>query len=295
LPFCGGSFEGLFLENGIYYLYAGENPLHPGINPFSDRKGQRMKTIKLLSLCACGFGLVLYSCGKDKGTTPDIGGQPTLYEADTLAAKAILDANQITGISPTNAICFPKEVRPAGTGSYRIVTIRLTHKNITVIPPEIGQLTGLENIWLDTNGISALPAEIGNCRALQFVDLSNNSLTTLPTEMGNMTALITLDLSNNSITALPAGFWSMTALKTIDLSHNALGSIDPLISNLVRLERLDVSYNQVTTLPSSLATMSSLQSIVVDNNKLCNQPQDVSNLISRIYQDTTWKGSQTCQ
>jgi hypothetical protein len=263
-------------------------------NPFSDRKGQRMKTIKLLGLCACGLALVMYSCGKDKGTTPGGVNQPTNYEADTLAAKAILDANQITAISPTDAICFRKEQRPVGTGPYRIVDIRLPSKNIAVIPAQIGQLTALENIWLGGNGIAALPAEIGNCRALQFVDLSHNSLTTLPTEIGNLTALVSLDLSYNTITTLPAGFWSMTALVTVLLNHNALAGIDPLVSNLVHLNRLDLSSNQLTTLPSSLTTMSSLQSIVVDNNKLCNQPQDVATFISNMYADTTWKTTQTC-
>jgi hypothetical protein len=256
-----------------------------------------MKTIKFLSLCACALALFMYSCGKDKATTPTSGVQANTYDADTLAARAIIAANpSIATLAPTDAVCFRKEPRPAGTGPYRIVDVRLPNRGITVVPPEIGQLTALENIWLDSNAIASLPSQIGNCRALTFVNLSHNSLNTLPTEIATLTALTTLDLSHNSITALPAGFWSMTALTTVSLDYNSLASIDPLISNLVHLYMLDISHNQLADLPSSITGLSSMNSLVVDGNKLCaTVTQPVADFISVFYGGTTWKATQTCQ
>ena len=268
----------------------------PASVPFHGRKDQQMKTVKQLSLCACALAILMYSCGKDKGTTPVGGAQANTYEADTLATKAILDANSIPGISPTDAICFRKDQRPVGTGPYRVVDIRLPNKSISVIPAQIGQLTALENIWLDSNTITALPAEIGNCKALKFVDLSKNNLTTLPEQIGGCTALTTLNLSINSISSLPAGFWSMTALTTVHLDHNALAALSPQVSSLVKLQMLDIRNNQLTDLPSSITGLDSLQSVLVDNNKLCNVAQAVADFVSIRSRegDTTWKTTQAC-
>jgi hypothetical protein len=216
------------------------------------------------------------------------------YESDTLAARAILDANNITTISPSDAVCFRKDQRPPATGPFRIVDIRLANKGITVIPAAIGQLTALENVWLDSNSIIAIPTQIGKCKNLVFLDLSYNKIMALPQEINGLTALKYCRLSHNNLTSLPAGFYSMTALTTILIDNNALPGIDSLISNLTNLQRFDISHNQMASLPQSIIQLSNIQAIVVDANKLCALPQAVSDFISLRYGDTTWKTTQIC-
>jgi Leucine-rich repeat (LRR) protein len=251
-----------------------------------------MKTVKLLCLCAlAGAAIFLSFCGKDKGTNPTTGPQANTYEADTLAAKAILDANSITTIAPTDDICFRKDQRPQGTGPYRIVEIRLIKKSISVIPADIGKLTALEKIWLDSNNIASLPSQIGTCKAVTFLDLSCNHLTTLPQEIGSLTNLVYCKLSYNSLATLPSGFWSMTAMTTVLLDNNALTGIDAGVSSLTNATRFDISHNQVASLPESITLLANMV-IVVDYNKLCPVSQTVADFITHSYGDTTWKATQ---
>ena len=60
---------------------------------------------------------------------------------------------------------------------------------LSALPPEIGQLTALQYLYLGGNQLSALPPEIGQLTALQSLDLRGNQLSALPPEIGQLTAL----------------------------------------------------------------------------------------------------------
>jgi len=56
------------------------------------------------------------------------------------------------------------------------------------LPPEIGKLTNLIELWLG-NKLTKLPPEIGNLKNLTILHLNNNGLTSLPSEIGNVAKL----------------------------------------------------------------------------------------------------------
>jgi len=60
---------------------------------------------------------------------------------------------------------------------------------IVYLPPEIGNLTSLTELFLDGNDLTALPPEIGNLTGLTRLALDGNELTALPPEIGNLTGL----------------------------------------------------------------------------------------------------------
>ena len=45
----------------------------------------------------------------------------------------------------------------------------LSGRGLTALPPEIGQLTSLHDLWLDGNQLTALPAEITQLTSLQYL------------------------------------------------------------------------------------------------------------------------------
>jgi Leucine-rich repeat (LRR) protein len=53
-------------------------------------------------------------------------------------------------------------------------------RQLTAVPPEIGQLTALRSLSLSGNQLTALPPEIGRLTALRSLDLHVNRLTALP-------------------------------------------------------------------------------------------------------------------
>jgi leucine-rich repeat protein SHOC2 len=70
---------------------------------------------------------------------------------------------------------------------------------LTVPPPELGQLTQLEELGLGHNHLTAVPIELGRLSNLTVLDLSYNQLTTLPAELGRLTSLMELDLEGNPL------------------------------------------------------------------------------------------------
>ena len=53
----------------------------------------------------------------------------------------------------------------------------LSHRKLTELPPEIGQLSSLWYLDLSGNQLTAVLSEIGQLSRLRFLDLSGNQLT----------------------------------------------------------------------------------------------------------------------
>jgi Leucine-rich repeat (LRR) protein len=68
-------------------------------------------------------------------------------------------------------------------------SLDLRNKRLTALPPEIGQLTGLQRLDLSGNQLTALPPEIVQLTGLQHLDLSGNQLTALTPGIGQLTKL----------------------------------------------------------------------------------------------------------
>ena len=72
------------------------------------------------------------------------------------------------------------------------------------IPPEIGQLTNLESLVLNSNQLTGeIPPEIGNLTNLTYLNMGYNQLTgEIPPEIGNLTNLTYLSLHSNLLTGV---------------------------------------------------------------------------------------------
>jgi internalin A len=106
----------------------------------------------------------------------------------------------------------------------RAPVLNLTGLGLSAIPPEIGQLTALTELYVFDNQLTVLPPEIGQLTALTTLYVSNNQLTALPPEIGQLTALTMLYVSGNQLTTLPASLRRLTKLSALFLHGNpALG------------------------------------------------------------------------
>ncbi|MBF0520357.1 MAG: TIR domain-containing protein [Nitrospirae bacterium] len=61
----------------------------------------------------------------------------------------------------------------------------LSDKQLTALPPEIGNLTKLQRLYISNNQLTALPPEIGNLTNLQIFDVKGNPLKTPPIEIAS--------------------------------------------------------------------------------------------------------------
>ena len=208
-----------------------------------------------------------------------------------------------------------REWRGVSTADGRVVQLRLHWQGLTgPIPPELGDLTSLEELWLHGNDLHGpIPPQLGNLVGLKVLWLyANNALTgpfpveltdlaeledlrlsgndlngPIPPELGNLASLKYLHLDNTGLTgAIPPELGKLTSLRELWLYNNGLtGSIPLELGNLANLEVLVLQTNPLTgAIPPELADLANLKTLRLDyftdvNGGLTGAiPQELGNL-----------------
>jgi internalin A len=159
-----------------------------------------------------------------------------------------------------------------------ITELNLSGKGLTVLPPEIGQLTKLERLDLSDNDLTALPSEICQMMSLYWLHLSRNRFADVPPEIFKMTQLTHLNLSNNKLTELPLELFKLTNLIQLYLYHNTLSKLPPAICQLTHLETLDLNSNELAALPQEIGQLTNLTRLKLASNNFDELPPEICQL-----------------
>ena len=91
------------------------------------------------------------------------------------------------------------------------------------IPPEMGDLASLEELWLGYNRLSGeIPGEMGNLANLDLLALQDNRFTgEIPAELGNLANLELIDLSENQL----SGCVPDSLRDQLDMGYSDLGGL----------------------------------------------------------------------
>lgn len=205
---------------------------------------------------------------------------------DAIAIKAILAANSINVSNPYWDSDVVSEVisvlqQNGASINYtvnRVQGLNWEYKDLTVILPEIGNITNLVNLSLGFNQLTGLPETIGNLSNLQSLGLTYNQLTSIPESVGNLTGLTNLGLHDNQLTGLPESIGNLVNLSHWSLYNNKLTSLPSSIGNLVNLTSLSLSNNQLSILPYSIGSLINLESLLLNQNQLVSLPESIGNL-----------------
>ena len=65
----------------------------------------------------------------------------------------------------------------------------LSSKRLTVLPKEIGHLTGVTLLMLNNNQLTEIPVEIGKLHSLLRLELDDNQLKSIPKQLGDLSSL----------------------------------------------------------------------------------------------------------
>ncbi len=93
---------------------------------------------------------------------------------------------------------------------------------LSILPPEIGQLSALTALHLHNNQLRTLPPEIGQLSALTELYLDNNQLTTFPPEIGQLAELEVFTINGNPLQALPPEAVPLLSPDFLDPAHRQL-------------------------------------------------------------------------
>ncbi|MBP5093561.1 MAG: leucine-rich repeat domain-containing protein, partial [Abditibacteriota bacterium] len=168
--------------------------------------------------------------------------------------------------------------RPTNSQAFGIVTEGATVRDFEVNYE--GKTTGLD---LYFNNLYSIAPEMGNLSELVWLRLESNHLTDLPANMANLQKLERLNLRDNSFLSLPECVTYMSSLERLNIANNYITSLQPSIAVLQNLKHLYASGNELTTLPDSIGSLSALETLSLDNNKLESLPDSIgmlSNLTS---------------
>ena len=186
----------------------------------------------------------------------------------------------------------------------RVTVLNLSNNNLAGrIPPELGALSKLQNLWLPANGLTgSIPPELGALASLTHVSLAQNRLTgSIPPELGSLSELRGLVLSKNDLTgSIPAELGSLANLEILRLEENALtGSIPPEIGALPKLEFLWLAENVLTgPIPRELGALPNLEILWLQNNHLTGPIptvlESLTNLTSLNLGDNALSGTDSC-
>ncbi|CAM9776414.1 unnamed protein product, partial [Ectocarpus sp. 12 AP-2014] len=131
------------------------------------------------------------------------------------------------------------------------------------LPPELGNLTAVEEIYLETNSLTGpIPPELGKLQNLEILNLHTNFLTgTIPKELAELKVLSELVLGKNELD----------------------GEIPPQLGNLEQLQALVLEDNQLTgEIPVSLGNLSWMRSLGLSDNFLTGEiPEEIGQLVVR--------------
>jgi hypothetical protein len=201
-------------------------------------------------------------------------------DEDGHVTNLVLDGNGQTGTIPSEIGDLPMLTVLGLTGAYECNKggCWWSSQLRGPIPPEIGNLVNLNELYLYDNQFTSLPPEIGNLVNLSELNLKGNQLTSLPPEIGNLENLWALNLSGNQLTSIPPEIGSLVNLYHFDLIDNQLTSIPPEIGNLASLGWLHLDDNQLTSIPPEFGDLVNLQSILLKGNLLVTLPPEIGNM-----------------
>ncbi|KAH7520364.1 hypothetical protein FEM48_Zijuj08G0136100 [Ziziphus jujuba var. spinosa] len=138
------------------------------------------------------------------------------------------------------------------------------------LPPEIGNLTKLENLFVPTaNLVGSIPESIGNLVLLKNLDLSDNDLSgRIPESIGGLRSVEQIELFGNQLSGeLPESFANLSALTNLDLSLNRLTGKLPNKIAAMSIGSLNLNDNFFEgEIPESLASNPNLWELKLFNN-----------------------------
>lgn len=132
-----------------------------------------------------------------------------------------------------------------------------------------------KSLDLSNRDLTDLPPEIGELTSLEHLDLSYNSIAEIPPSIGRLVNLKTLLLLRNSISKVPSEIGALRSLELLDASHNCFETLPKEIGLLSHLRSLDVSYGRLVSLPVEMIDLLSLKELYLEENPFEFPPQKV--------------------
>lgn len=164
-----------------------------------------------------------------------------------------------------------------------IERLNLLRQGIFSLPPVVGELHNLSELYVMLNFLRTLPPQMGKLRKLQILDLENNFIFCLPQEMRKLEQLFILELDSNLLIHFPLQICSITNLSALLLMSNLFTSLPPDIGLVRRLHLLHLASNLLTSLPQEFGNLCKLRELLLADNFFKALPSAVRKLSLQLH------------
>ena len=171
-----------------------------------------------------------------------------------------------------------ESIKKALRKPHLAVKLDLRRAGLDQLPPEIGKLTNLKELYLSQNQLADLPVEIRQLENLRSLGLSRNRFRKLPAVLWELATLEELYLDDNELARLPPGIGALAKLRRLQAGGNQIEEIPPELGRLVNLEKLWLTRNNILHLPAELGKLTALEGLFVSYNQLAEVPPEIGRL-----------------
>jgi Leucine-rich repeat (LRR) protein/ankyrin repeat protein len=246
-----------------------------------------------------------YDAGKKRLTLLAQGGPPMVLcrVDDPNPPDPLAQMQNAAPVPPSN----DDQVRSAiaNAESSPNPSLTLTDPNLTVLPPEVYNITGLTYLQIVGSKMTVLPNELGQFRLLTQVrvntcpveeiqdgffnltnlvnlEISTCRLTTFSPKFVNFKKLTELSLYDNRLSILPEGWEQMPVLKSINVTGNRLKVLPDSFGKAPLLDTIAAGDNMLSDLPAAWAGMG-LPFLNLSNNRFTQVPSVLSKIQGMTY------------
>ncbi len=197
-------------------------------------------------------------------------------ESDSLALVALKEANRENSL-PWD---YGEPIDHwSGVNVYqdRVETLYLPYYGISILPPEIGNLTELHNLNIYGEPLHNIPKEFGNLSKLNTLDFYCDSNTNFLSDFRSQSNLKELAIVISDSSAVPIEVFNLQSLSRLHL-NGGFAEIPEEIRNLSKLRKLEIFNASLSSLPKSIGSLTELIYLRIENSALKNLPAEIANL-----------------
>lgn len=167
---------------------------------------------------------------------------------------------------------------PNGLDKLKIYKAILTGNNLTGIPPQIFEITSLEDLVLAVNPIAKFPCDLSRLKSLKSVSFANTKIKEIHCDLSQLDSLEHFDIARNDLKEFPEQIKTIPNLNWLSLNDNKLTSLSFIDGSMSKLEMLYLYTNKVKSISRETRYLVNLKELLIFDNLIEGIPDNISDL-----------------
>jgi hypothetical protein len=169
---------------------------------------------------------------------------------------------------------------PNGLGKLNLYKAILTGNDLKELPPQILEISSLENLILAVNPINEFPCDLYRLKRLKSISIAKTEIKEINCDLSMLDSLEHFDIARNGLEIFPEQINSIPNLIWLSLNDNEFADFSFIDGRLNKLKTLDLYSNLVTTISKETHHLTNLKELLIFDNKIDSIPDNISDFES---------------